>query len=105
MSRFIALLSTDRPLERAVQFFADSRAGAESQALSWLQRNGQPGDRFNFTELREVAAGSITMSGRVNGAVVLAVPEVLESTPKLLHGFVRGSGIFCDLCGLVEERH
>ena len=105
MNRHIALLSTDRPLERAVQFFADSRAGAESQALSWLQRNGQAGDCFNFTELREIPSGSITMSGRVNGAVVLAGVEPLEIVPKLLHGFVKGSGIFCDLCGLVEERH
>ena len=68
--RFSAILRTDRPMERAVQFFGPHREGVERQVRGWLQANGQPGDEFEFSELRMVAAGSLRMTGRDKSGVV-----------------------------------
>ena len=56
---FIAILRTDRPLERGVTLSAQFRSQVEFQAADWLNNLGQHGDSFEVFEMKMVPLGVI----------------------------------------------
>ena len=93
---YLAILKTDRDIERGAMYSGSTQAGVENEARGWLQRHGAHGDSFSVYRVDLVAVATI--------ACDKAAPPPPE--PKAgRHAFRKGKGLYCDTCGGAEREH